>query len=128
MILGFEVVYRKCKKKIKPPDQAETLDPDEAISNLQNINVDLEFIKKKYSIVQYYIDRTSEQQVTNEILESMIFVQRLQEFVKYQEENGPLELENEIEGHKSETDLSEIEEIVIDEMMNVEDVGDSFET
>ena len=50
MILGFEVVYRKCKKKIKPPDQAETLDPDEAISNLQNINVDLEFIKKKYSI------------------------------------------------------------------------------
>ena len=58
----------------------------------------------------------------------MIFVQRLQEFVKYQEGNGPIELENEIEGHKSETDLSEIEEIVIDEMMNVEDVEDSFET
>ena len=122
IILGCEVVYGKCKKKLKAisPNQTEILDLDEAIINLQNIDLDLEYIKKKYETVQSYLSETSEQIVTKEVLESIDFLQQLQEFVKSHNGNGATT----IEVHNSDANLSDIAEINIEEI-NIEDQEES---
>ena len=82
--------------------------------------MDLEYIKKKYETVQSYLSETSEQIVTKEVLESIDFLQQLQEFVKSHNGNGATT----IEVHNSDANLSDIAEINIEEI-NIEDQEES---